>query len=185
MTTEIGSEMDAMYKEPVKDIVSEWKTLVDIRQNDGKFFSMFWIAGPDEKTKPAIDYITRQLGIDKNAVIEFEIDSNQWDVTRDLGQSVNKIRSMNGNRVLMIARGFEKVLANTTDTYRLNRAGHDWDQDVLEHHEKTGWSKPYSEINKHVVIITTIGLSAGQEAYDKAVKSAVGSQFRNGVIKLN
>lgn len=180
MGNETGLGIDAIYKKPVEDIVSEWKFRVDRRQDSGMPFSMFWVAGSDEKTIQAIGYITEQLGIDKSAVIEFEIDPNKLDVTNNLDQFADKVRLVNGNRVLMIARGFEKVLPETT----FNRAGHDWDQVVVESPEKTRWGKLYSGISKHIVIITTIGFSAGRERYDKNVRSAVASHFKTGILEL-
>lgn len=175
-----GLGIDAIYSEPVEDIVSEWKFRVDRRQDSGMPFSMFWVAGSDEKTTQAIGYITEQLGIDRNAVIEFEIDPNQLDVTKNLDQFADKVRLVRGNRMLMIARGFEKVLPNT----KHDRAGHDWDQIVVENPKDTRWGKLYSKINKHIVIITTIGFSAGQERYDETVRGAVASHFKTGILEL-
>jgi|SRR3989338_716901 len=175
---------DAIYHEPVTDLVSQWKRNVDIRQNFGKPFSMFWVAGLENKTALAINYIAEQIGVDSGLAIGFDIDPKEWDVTNRLCQFADKVRSMTGNRVLIIARGFERVLAGTTDQYRLSRAGHDWDQNVLEDPNNTTWGKLYTGMNKHLVIVTTIGFSAGSEAYEETVKSAVGSDFKTGILEL-
>jgi len=184
MPNESDLGTDTIYHEPVTDLVFGWKRIVEIGQRFGKPFSMFWVAGPENKTALAIDLIAEQLDVDRGSAIEFDIDPKEWDVTNRLHKFADKVRSMNSNRLLMIARGFERVLADTTDTYRLSRAGHDWDQNVVEDPKNTTWGKLYMDMNKHLVIVTTIGFSAGAEAYDKTVKSAVRSNFKTGILEL-
>lgn len=180
--TDLGT--DVIYGEPAGDIVSEWKNLVEMQRDFSEPFSMFWVAGPDNKTALAINHIVEQLGIDRESIIDFEISPTESDLTNRLLKFADRVRLIRGNRVMMVARGFEGVLAKTTDPYRLSRAGHDWDQAVLEDSENTKWGKLYRVMNKHVAIVTTIRFSAGLEAYNNAVKSAVSSQFKSGILEL-
>lgn len=101
MSLESDLGTDVIYHKPVSDLVSRWKREVDIEQGFGKPFFMFWVAGPEDRTSLVIDYISKQLGIDRESAI-----------------------------------------------------------------------------------VTTIGFSAGAEAYDKTVRSAVGSDFRTGILEL-
>lgn len=140
MENETGLGTDAIFHEPVEDIISQWKFKVDSRHDSGIPFSMFWVAGSDEKITQAIDYITEQLGIDRNAVIEFETDPYQNSVTRNLEQFADNVKLLSGNRVLMIARGFEKRRPDITDYYRY---GHSWDQTIVETVTKESLGKLY------------------------------------------
>lgn len=184
MAIESDLGTDAIYNEPAADLVSRWSRIVNVNQQLRKPFSMFWVAGPEDKIESAINYIAEQLGVDRKSAIEFDSDPNEWDVTNRLMQFANQVRSMDGNRLLMIARGFERVLTDTTDWFRLSRAGHDWDQRVVEDPKNTGWGKLYTGMEKHLIIITTIGFSSGPEVFEKTVCSALGSDFTTGFLEL-
>lgn len=184
MVNEIDLGLDRIYGEPVGDIVAMWKKIVDIQQGFGKPLAMFWVAGHDEKVALAIDLIADQLGVLRTAVIDFAIGDEELGLRERLGELADKIRAIEGERVLIVARGFERLISLHSDSFWLTRLGHDWDQSVVYDAPNRPWGKLYTDMGKQVVILTTIGFSLGNEIYDEAVKSAVGSDFKQGILEL-
>lgn len=177
--------LDKIYREPVVKVLERWRGLVEWNeQNPEYLFTMFWLAGPEQKTKEAVKFFAGQLAVAESATINYEVKPHQFNLVNNLLESIQAIHSAGQPRVLVVAKGFENALSDTTDIYRLSRAGHDWDQALVEGSETLNWGQPFRSMGKHLVVVTTIGFSAGKENYDKAVRSAAGSQFRSGIIEL-
>lgn len=51
-------------------------------------------------------------------------------------------------------------------------------------HESYEWAKLYKAMNKQIVVVSIIGFSHRQAAYDKTVLGATLSQFKSGLIEL-
>lgn len=94
------------------------------------------------------------------------------DLIAHLYTIADKVRSLKGKRVLIVAKGFEKLFLDTDNRDTFYRYGHDWDQDILAYSIASGeLSKLYMKMHKHLVIVTTIGFSYGQEVYREALKA--------------
>lgn len=176
---DIRNELDVIREEPIKDLFTRWKRTFERNLKAQKPFSMIWIAGPETKTTKTIDYIREELNIPKDSVIQFTIDETSPMMHNKLLTIADQVKAMDSNLILIIAKGFDKLFIK--DTHR--RLGHDWEQDVLEDPYNSEWGKLYGNMNKHIVIITTIE-SPGTESYNQAVSSALGSQFRRLMIEL-
>lgn len=184
METNLG--MDRIQERPIEQMIARWKRYVELREGMEPF-SMFYVAGSEQKQGEAINYLAQQLDIGEEDRIAVDADPERRDLVVELQNLAGRVRSLKGKRVLIIAKGFEKRFAGKDERYRLtmfSRLGHDWDQDVVEDASNRELGKLYNSMGKHLVIVTTIGFSSGQEVYEEAVRSAVVSGFKTGIVEL-
>lgn len=127
METNLG--MDRIQETPVEGMIARWKRIVE-RQEYISPFSMFYLAGTDQKQEIAINYLAHQLDIDEDDRVTV-YEPKRRDLRVALEEIGDKVRSLKGKRVLIIARGFEEAVNNGGEDI-LFRYGHDWDQDVVE-----------------------------------------------------
>lgn len=167
----------------VSELISVWGRVVE-RRSRHQLFSMFYVASFDsERGLDLVRVVAEELGIAPNDVIETTVEPGQRDVVRNLMALADEVSSKKGHRVMMIVMGFESLVAGKQET-DLIRLGHDYDQEVRELSDITPWGMRYQGLGKHVVIVTMIGGGLGAEVYNKAVKSAVASRFKNGIIEI-
>lgn len=142
-------------------------------------------------------YLARLFGVDEQNIIQIEIEPQKIDLVDKFKseEMQDKIRKMEGRRVLVIARGFEKRMQHLIDTEDENlvaRAGHDWDQNMTEESaaaltmgkRKETVQDLYRKIGKETIIMTTIDKSSGDDAYENAAGSASSSDFKSGIIEF-
>lgn len=176
--------IDYIQHEPVTDIMFRWRRGIDRSEDSPSPFFMFYLAGPDEARQNALAELMGQLDIKPTDRVEFEIDARRLTMKSELFVFADDVRRLEGNRVMVVAKGFERLFV-VEDRPTNYRVGHDWDQQIREEISVDQELKnKYREIGKQVVIVTTIGFSCGPAAYDRAVRSAVISQFKNGIIEL-
>lgn len=177
---------DIIQERPMERTLDRWIRSVERTGSDFPF-SMAFIAGAEEKQSKAIDYLSGQLGIGEEDRINIDINERRRDLAVELHEIENKVRSLKGKRVLVVARGgFERLFLEQDNPKwsMYGRYGHDWHQNVIEGSNTSRTGEPFRQMGKHLVIITAIGFSYGQEVYENAVKSAVGSQFGMGTLEL-
>jgi|SRR3989338_10974313 len=180
--TERSLGKDLIHGEEVGELISEWKRIVERRSSHAPF-SMFYIASQNEAYERVVQGVARQLGVSADDVVETAVEPGQRDVVRNLMALADEIGFKTGSRVMMIVRGFEKLVVGGHEI-DLIRLGHDYDQNVREASDRSPWGIRYRGLDKHVIIITVIGGGLGAEVYNRAVVSAVGSQFKDGIIEV-
>ena len=173
---------DLIHGEEVEELISEWKRMVEWRNRHAPF-SMFYIASQSEAYERVVQGVARKLGVSADDVVETTVEPGQGDVVRNLMALADEIGSKTGSLVMMIVRGFEGLVVGRHEI-DLIRLGHDYDQNVKEASDRSPWGIQYRGLDKHVIIITVIGGGLGAEVYNKAVVSAVGSQFKDGIIEV-
>lgn len=178
MGIEKGLGIDNVVKRPVTAIFDSWKRSV-IRLEAVSPFSMFYIAGPDEKQAEAIDYLAKLLSIGENDRLTVQAEPGKDNLQPVLEEATGEIRALEGKRILIIAKGFEGEVKDLPEL-EIYKFGHHWDQDVLDGR----LVQTYRDMKKNLVIITTIAFSCGQEVYDKAIRTAISSQFKSGILEL-
>lgn len=185
METNLG--IDRIQERPADQMINRWERYVKLRE-DREPFSMFYVAGSDQKQEIAINYLASQLNISVEDRIIVDSGEERRDLVVDLHNIADRVKSLKGKHILIIVKGqFEKMFVNKDKSYQnsmFNRLGHDWDQDVVEDASNRELGKLYNSMGKHLVIVTTIGFSYGPEVYEEAVKSAVVSGFKTGIIEL-
>ncbi len=181
--SEILRYVDSIYDEPVEDALKRWHTLAEIGAGH-KPFSMFYVAGQNEAIERVLKRFGFLLGVDRGEMFEFDVKPLQADPIPNLMELEPQVRAVKGSTAVMVANRFERAVAGVTDDYKLSRIGHDWDQNTKEDWRRTEWGRRYSSTGKHTVVLTTVGFSEGPKAYDEAVKSAVGSDFKDGIVEI-
>lgn len=176
---------DRIFGKPVSEFIEEWNKFViysDLALTRQNVFN-FWVGGPEEKVNMVIDSIKGSFRIRPDQVIELKAEPDQRDIVPQLLRFSKRIKAMPGRKVMILVRNYERALADEKSKYILARHGHDWNQDVVERVEL--WEEIYSgKKGKHLIIITTIEFSCGEEIYKIAVRSAAGSQFSDGIIEV-
>jgi len=196
-TNAVGGWIDILHGESIEDETRFWRGHVEERLEGGQPFSMFWAAGSREKMEVVLAYLARLFGVDEQNIIQIEIEPQKIDLVDKFKseEMQDKIRKMEGRRVLVIARGFEKRMQHLIDAQDENlvaRAGHDWDQDMTEESaaaltmgkRKETVQDLYRKIGKEIIIMTTIDKSSGDDAYENAAGSASSSDFKSGIIEF-
>lgn len=166
----IGNIKDKVSKRTISDLVHELKTEI-IVSDKTKIFFMGYCASNKEMYNKIIHYIMNQININPESVYEIHIPKKYMDVRYELSKLADNFSKNNDRLILVKSRGFEEFIRDFPEP-NLYRAGHDYDQNVIEH--------PFTDIpeNKKVLIITHIGESCGKEIYEEAVRSALKSEFR-------
>lgn len=173
---------DLIYGEEIEELILEWKKMVE-RRSGYTPFSMFYIASQSENGELVVQEATKILGVSTDDVVETRVGPGQGDVVKNLMALADEIGAKNGDRVMLIVRGFEDLVAGKHEI-DLIRLGHDYDQNVKEATDRTPWGIRYRSLGKQVIIITVIGGGLGAEIYNKAVVSAVSSQFKDGIVEV-
>lgn len=176
---EISLEKDLIQQESIGEIVKTWKHVVE-RSAEGNS-SIFYIAGgSNQKQEEVIKYLAQELAIGEGDRINLEDDSRNSDLTLQLSELGNRIKSLKGKSILITVGGFEKRFVTDdgkreTMSYRIS---HNYDQGTVE------LQKKFKEAGKQLIIVIKIGLSCGQNAYEDAVRSTTQSHFKRGMIEL-
>jgi len=163
---------------PVKDTLDRWRHIVEMRKSSQRAsrFSMFYVAGDDEDINTVTKTFAQAIGIEPDEIVEVKV--NEW--STDLRTNLNELpdQMLQKEAIFISASGFEEVLKNADWVIKARR-GHDWDQNVKESESLSEKLK-----NNSVVIITKIKKSTGHEVYEKAIRSALISQFKDGIIEV-
>lgn len=178
----VSTWINALYKRQISEDLRRWQ--IQLEWSD-RNFHCFYLACQDAEYDALASYIRKKLGIEKSCVKKIIVDPKCIDIVRELLELQESIQRLQCKRVLILAHGFEgiikRVMASNGSDYVLSRAGHDYDQNVFESRELEG---AYRGIKKKIVILTHVGYSFGNEVYDVAFRSALGSQFRDGIIEI-
>lgn len=173
---------DLIYDEEVGVLILDWKMTVE-RRSGYTPFSMFYVASQSENGELVVQEAAKILGVSADDVVETRVEPGQGDVVRNLMALADEIGAKKGDRVMLIVRGFVDLVAGRHEI-DLIRLGHDYDQNVKEATDRTPWGIRYCNLGKQVIIITVIGGGLGVEIYNKAVVSAVSSQFKDGILEV-
>lgn len=179
MQKEVKLGIDNLQRCPPEEILNRWKSTCEMcRRSGGNPFSSFYIAASVSKFDILAKLIEKDFGITRGSVYVTTVNQDQRDLRPILYGLAGEIA---GKHALLLARGFENTIATLTDVYLLNRFGHDWDQDVKE-----DWNLRERLIKQrsHVIVLTQIGRSLGNDAYEKSIKTALISQFSDGIIEI-
>lgn len=178
----LGTWVNALYKRVISEDLQRWQMQLDWSD---RRFHCFYLACQDIKYDALAHYIREKLDIKKNYVKRVDIDPKRIDIVYQLLKLQKSIRNMRCKRVLILAYGFEGMIKRIMDSndsdYILSRAGHDYDQNIAE---SLMLEEAYKGIEKKIIILTHIGYSLGSKIYDAAFRSALGSQFRDGIIEI-
>jgi len=184
------STFDKRSKKPLSDIMKLWKLIIQDYE-----ISQFFVAGSKKDFDKFILEFKKELGI-IGETVEIPLEDLPFpSITENLKKAKEKILSQPGQTVLIVVRNFEDKFKVSSDTFEgiikeankreFFRAAHDYNQTVSE---KTLFPNENSiqEIfkDKKLVIITHIGDSQGNTAYQEAKKSACGSDFKDGLIEI-
>lgn len=172
---------DLIYSEEIEELISGWKTRVE-RQSGHTPFSMFYIASQSENLELVVQEAVKILGVSADDVVETRVEPGQGNVVGNLMALADEIGAKKGDRVMLIVRGFEDLFTRRHEVDHIG-LGHDYDQAVKKPSDKTPLGRRYRSLGKHIVIITVIGNGLGVEIYNKAVVSAMSSQFKDGIVE--
>lgn len=181
MHSEVSNWRDAIGQECIKDVFRRWTKVIEWTNRK---FVQFYLACSDEKLDPFVQYMRDRLAIAEENILRFDVDVNKMDNTTKLKELKNDIEKKSGDLVLLIADRFEKqidMLAQAKDIYSITRRGHDYDQNIQE---RKDLAKSFEGVEKKIIILTHIGKSCGEKIYEDALKSALLSQFRDGIMEI-
>lgn len=185
---EVGDWQNILYNTSISEDLRGLKRLLGA--SPGPIVNV-WLACDEDKLGQFVDYANDQLGIDRQAVVEIDLRQTPvgFSIDQQLIDMAEQIRNLPGDKVVVLARGFEAWIAaseNQSD-WRLAKAGHDYDQIILHDNPEVQkiYREIYSEIGKKVIVITQIGKSLGGKPYKDALDSARGSQFATTIIQID
>src|SRR3989344_2754603 len=181
-----GEICNSLYAESIEETAKIWKKHLEWA-DETKPILRYFIAAPNECYQKILGYICSQMNIDVEKILNLKIEGIECDLTAKLENIARIIEKREENLIVVVVSGFEgriKRLANDLrDKFAyemtLTRFGHDYDQNIAENKKLKGI---YSKMNKKIVLITMIGKKDGEEFFKDAVRTAVGSHFRDGMI---
>lgn len=123
------------------------------------------------------DYLAKKIGILSEAIFKvfYEKDNGRDALEKYLMASIIPIERTSGNIVFIQAKGFTELAAANipdNDSYSLSRFGHDYDQFATEDFYLHLGRIP----SKSIFVLTHLDKS--HTFYDKAIRTAAGSQFK-------
>ena len=136
-------------------------------------FIMGYCAAKTSTFERVARYIQEQVG-SQSQPIELTLEPMHGNLIFDFLHHKGEMQSSAGDVVFVKVSGFEKLSALNPESGIADRIAHDYDQDVCE-----GKKGRFDDIHKKIIVITHINPSGGEEAYEAAVRSACGSQFRS------
>lgn len=178
----VGIWTNDLYKRPISEDLQRWQIYLEWSNES---FHRFYLACRDIEYDALASYIREKLDIKKHCVKRIDVDPECMDIVHQLLELRESIQRLQCKRVLILAYGFagiiKRVMAGNSSDYLLSRAGHDYDQNIAE---SLRLKKAYEGIKKKIIILTHVGYSFGNEVYDASLRSALGSQFRDGIIEI-
>ncbi len=174
--------VDIISGEPLDE---ELKTLsIRLELEDASSF-IFGYCASDEKTYHAVSQrIQKLFSIPPESVLNHEYQHKEFNLNLYLNQNKELISSLPSEIVLINVSGFERDAGFGDDmSYSTQiRRAHDYGQDVKEP-VKLGES-PLCDLDKKVIVLTHIDPLYGREKYERALKSALSSQFKDFVYEI-
>ena len=82
--------------------------------------------------------------------------------------------------MFQLSFGFERMKRLDDPTLK-TRVGHDYDQDLIE---PTAMGRFYNGVRKKIIVVTHIDSSVETGVYERAFRSAIGSQFNSFVYEI-
>lgn len=179
MSLEIADLKDNVSGVSFKEAVEKLALMVDVA--DSRRFFRFYLACPEDKLEPLVDYLREGVGVSRAALLETELLDGYRDILPNLRDMLDQISAINESRLLVVSRGFEKIVEGV-DYHIFTRAGHDYDQNIAE---SSHLKEAVQLAGKKIVVATHIGYSRGEESYQRAVKTALMSQFKDGLFEAS
>lgn len=174
--SEIGKTEDNIQKQPISKIVDDWKIL---DKATTRTFLRFYIACPDTKLDPVVNYLNQQLGIRNSAVFKESIGPDIGEPANIFRNLAQKIKQSPDNKIAIVLTGFEKFFQDRPDIF--STLGHGLDQLVTEDSQL---QNTYLSMRKRIFVFTHIGDSLGEAVYSVALKSAISSHFKDDLIEV-
>jgi len=175
MTEIIKSEQDIQ----IEDFLGKITRYAERRHRVGMLTTRLWLLGRDEFTAAVVADACLKFGVNVAKVIEVESDQVAFP-DHFMVETIEALKPSEEKYVVFVFKHFEKVVSNQVDSYRQNRFGHDWYQDIAE----SSLLRQVKNQGKHFVIFTTISVSSGPEEYELAVISAVAGKFHDAWLEL-
>ena len=178
----VGDWKNEIYHEPISERVTIWKRIVDRKVLP---FPRFYIACSDNKLPVILDYIAKKLDVSKDNIITVAAPQTYIHGIREqLSDMKDQIAATSGKRIIVIVNGFEKYFDSRVtprEQLDIGRVGHHYDQAIGENPKLR---EMYAGVDKQIIVITHIGQSQGEQAYQDATASACGSHFSDGIIEV-
>ncbi len=165
----------------ISEKVEILKRIVNLEKNLS--FIMGYCGSDDETFYKIAEYIRTQVGISAKCVLETTIHPASSDLTNYIIKHKDELQNLPGGVIIIKIKGFEKL--EGLDSESNFRIAHDYDQNVIEgfgqHHDLIEQIKG---LTKKIIVLTQIGYSEGEKAYDLALTSAISSQFKSFIYEL-
>ncbi len=144
-----------------------------IQRKDIPSFMMGYCASDTPTFERVVEYIQEQVAPQAQQPLEITLEPKLTNLKDYFLLHKEELQSATGDIFLVKARNFESL--RVLELYKhAFRAAHDYDQDVCEDAKSK-----FKGLNKKVLVITHIDPSKGKELYERAVRSAVTSQFKS------
>jgi hypothetical protein len=161
--------------EKLSDLLKKLKFKIKISPE--KTIISGYFASDDQTFEQAVNYLAEELGI--KGIEHVQIDPESSSIADQLIKMKDDLNNYEGDTVLIAADGFETLSVFDSEDEGLARRGHDYDQNVIQHDPKA-----FEGLDKKIIILTHIGNSLGEQRYDRAIRSAVQSHFKEFIFEV-
>ena len=155
----------------LSELVERLKRIVSWEQAPA--FIIGYCASDDKIFADVSDYVKQQLGIEEADVKYLEFEKEGLNLYGLLKQQKAELQSCKGDVLLVKVNGIERHPRFPYDGDYLHTL-HWLGQTVLQ-----GQKQTFEGLTKKVVVIAHIGKSEGNVIYERAIKSALDSQFKH------
>ena len=174
--TQVPPWRDQCHDRPLKEVIDGWKRIVDF--NPGPF-CQFFVASPESKGRSLLECISAQLEVAPENTFEIDYNTKAYSIKDQLRALGNSIQRVPEQRILIIVSGFEQRFEGA-DGSTVSRAAHDYNQRLVE--DKT-LNVLFQAMGKKLIILTRLDSERGQ-AFRDCLRSAAGSQFKDGMLHI-
>lgn len=164
---------------------------IRVRLKRKRFFHVI-LAGDEETGEKAVEDIREKLGIDERAVIKttFPLDGRD-DLTSTLLELSDQIRTLPGDRVMIVVDGIEVRAAqllrehpNQVGPSPAHRLLHDYAQQIFDSSDVELLERTFEGDGKKIILLTRIGKAAGEKAYADVLADAVQTRFKEDIYQV-
>lgn len=146
-------------------------------------FVHLYLACADEKAEVIMGVIRGALAIPEGALLRTRVNPQATSLVQNIRDMLPQMGKISGRKIMVYATGYEDYFApGFTHPLREYRGGHDYDQELTEERD---FLNAQELKRKSVFMLTHVGTSQGQDAYDRGVQSASRSQFVDDVFLVD